>query len=658
MVWVPSLRAQTADCPAAPLLAERDFRADLGIHACAFSDPARRLTLTEAIAQAGALFQPVPGGLVDFGFGASRYWVLVHLQNMSDQPGTWWVTHDIPVAETLNVHLLPHQGDAASARSLLALTDRDSFRARPIQHRHLASEIILQPQQSATLVIDYTSAQATEMPLFIESVPRFVRRTQAETAEITSLIALVLGMGLISTIYLYGLEGSPAFAYGSYVLSGVALLVHMEGLTFQYVWPNSPGVNQIALPVIAPLSVALGIFFVDKFTQTRRHLPRLHLIAVALIAALALLALFAAPLVALVWFKIAVLITVLLGTTLQVVLAVTAWRRGQSGASLLVLGFGLLAASFSLGVVGYLTEGLFEQELAGRAIRFGFLFEAAAFSAAIALRVRAARRERDASLREQLRLSEDRLNLSEALRKAEDDRQRAANAAVRSQQALASTAHDIRQPLASLQMALANDDAMPEHVAKSLEYLENIVRSGLEENSIPLGTGDADPPSRNACERFRADIVLKNIHAMFADEATGQGTALKVVDCSAYLVANPLALMRMIGNLVSNALQHGKPTRIVVGCRRDPAGLRFEVHDDGRGMTDADLVRIHERGQKGAGSDGHGLGLAIVSELERENGLRFDIASKPGRGTLARVTVPVSATVRRSSPSRQVGEYT
>nr|WP_284438351.1 sensor histidine kinase [Thalassococcus arenae] len=623
----------------------------MGDHACAHEDDSRALTLADMLAPEGAArMAPVAGGLVDFGFGASRYWVSVRLRNATDTAGTWWITHDIPAATMLRVHLVPDGGGADAAQTLLALTNRDRFGARPIPHRHLVSEIALQPDETAMLVVEYTTDQATEMPFFAETVAQFFERTQTETVQIAALTALILGMGLISTVYLYGLDGRPALAYGAYMLAGVALLVHLEGYAFQYVWPNAPGFNQAALPIIGTLLVVLGLFFVDRFTLARNHAPRLHMLVLFGMGLLLLLGVLSTVMIQLVWFKNLILLAIGLGTILQAVLAVLALRRGQSGAAFLVLGFGALAAAIIFGVVGYLTEGLFEQEYVGMALRLAFLFEAAAFSVAIALRVRAARRERDLALNEQLRLSEERLSLSEALRRAEDDRQRAANAALRSREALATAAHDIRQPLASMQLALTAGEAPQDRIASCLQYLEEIVRAGLDDNSAPLGTGEADPPSRYAQERFEAGIVLKNIEAMFGAEAARQGVALRVVGCGSHLVADPLALMRIVGNLVSNALRHAEPRRILVGCRRRPQAMSFEVHDDGQGIGQADLERLSLRGEKGTGSDGHGLGLAIVGDLADENGFQFGIASVPGRGTVARIEVPVLGRAWRPAP--------
>ena len=635
----PVLAQAISTCPVAKLGDASDFHIDLGGYACIHADGDRVLTLENiANGDAMSLFRPSQGGLIDFGFDDSRIWVTVHVENTEDHISTWWVTHDIPVADTLNVHLVQAE---IGVTELLALRGSDPFSARPIAHRHLVSAITLPPNGAATLVIDYTSAQATEMPLFVETLPQFLNRVQAETTGIATLTALVFGMGLISTMYLYGLDERPALAYGAYVLAGVALLVHMEGYTFQYVWPNAPGFNEMALAYISLALVALGLFFVDRFTHARGHFPRLHQATVALIFVLCMLAVLAAPMIDMIWFKNTVLLAVCLGMGLQVLLACAAMARGQSGARLLVLGFGALGATITFGAVGYLTEGLFKQELAGSAIRLGFLLEAIAFSFAIALRIRASRRERDYALQEQVRLSEERLNLSEALRQAEDDRRNAAKAAVRSQEALASTAHDLRQPLASLQMALASGPAAQDRVSHSLKYLEEIVRFGLEEHAMPLGTGDANPPSRNATEPFHANLVLDNINAMFGEEAEGKNVAFRVLPCSAQLVSNPLALMRCVGNLVSNALQHAQASRVIVGCRRTPCGsVRFEVHDNGQGMSDHDLTQNLARGRKGVGSDGHGLGLAIVTDIASENGLKVAIRSIPKRGTCACIEVP------------------
>lgn len=631
---VAGASAQAAeDCPVAVLSQDPALRMDLAPYACTFVDAGGELRLQDLVAPDRARdFQQVDGALVDFGFGdgQDRYWVRLRFENQAEAEGVWWLTHDIPVAQGIDVFLLPDRQPATQARALLSLTAADGFAARPIAHRHLVSEIRLAAGQGASVFITYHTNQATEMPLFIETVPGFVKRAQIEAGQILALTALIFGMGLISTVYLYSLDGRRAFAYGGYMLSSVVFLVHMDGFAFQFLWPGLPGFNQVALAILSTLSVALGINFIAQITDARQHARRMYQIAMATMVLLLALVALSVPLISTLLYKNFTLLVVGFATLLQVALALVAVRRKMPGAIFLVIGFGALALSFIFGIFGYFSEGLFAQELVGIALRTGFLVEAIAFSTAIALRIIAARRERDRYLREQLRLSEERLHLSEALRRAEDDRQR-------SQEALATAAHDIRQPLVFLRMALAGKEAEHPGLRDSLNYLDDILRAGLEESAKPLGVGENDPPQAGAQEEFSLDIVLQNVGAMFGAEAAQQNTELRVTPCSAQIYADPLSVMRSVGNLVSNALQHSGARRILVGCRRRGRIISIEVHDDGLGMEPDEARRVLERGAKGAQSAGSGLGLAIVADLADRGGARFDLTSHPGRGTIARL---------------------
>ncbi|WP_424978296.1 sensor histidine kinase [Leisingera sp. S232] len=617
-----------------------DQRLDLAPYACTFVDTGGTLNLDALAAPERAqAFRPVHGALVDFGFGdgLARYWVRLRLENPGTTEGIWWLTHDIPVAQGIDVYLLPDEGDT---RRLLSLTAADPFDARPIAHRHLVSEIALDAGHGANVFITYHTDQATEMPLFIETVPGFLKRAQGEAGQILALTALIFGMGLISTVYLYSLDGQRAFAYGGYMLCSVVFLVHMDGFAFQFLWPGLPGFNQVALAILSALSVALGINFIAQITDARQHARRMHQLAIVTMALLLATIILAVPLISTLIYKNTTLLIVGFATLLQVALALSAVRRKMPGAIFLVIGFGALALSFLFGIFGYFSEGLFAQELVGIALRTGFLAEALAFSTAIALRITAARRERDRYLREQLRLSEERLHLSEALRRAEDDRQRTAAAMQRSHDALETTAHDIRQPLVVLRMALAGKEDQHPGLRDSLNYLDDILRTGLEVSARPLGSGDNDPPQAGAQEHFSLDIILQNLQAMFATEATRQKIALRVVPSGTYIHADPLSVMRSLGNLVSNALQHSGAQHILVGCRRNGQTIAVEVHDDGSGMSRTDRARVLERGVRGQQSAGSGLGLAIVAELAEQNGAVFDLQSHPGRGTIARLSFP------------------
>jgi signal transduction histidine kinase len=83
-----------------------------------------------------------------------------------------------------------------------------------------------------------------------------------------------------------------------------------------------------------------------------------------------------------------------------------------------------------------------------------------------------------------------------------------------------------------------------------------------------------------------------------------------------------------------NALKYAGPCRINVRLSRDDDNICLEVRDTGNGfdLTDAGLFDT--------GGDG-GFGLFNIRERLQGVGGRLDIDSEPGRGTAARVWLPV-----------------
>jgi signal transduction histidine kinase len=102
--------------------------------------------------------------------------------------------------------------------------------------------------------------------------------------------------------------------------------------------------------------------------------------------------------------------------------------------------------------------------------------------------------------------------------------------------------------------------------------------------------------------------------------------------CSGQLHGDPRQIMQILSNLVSNAVQYAGTRRIIVGARRIPGGLRFDVHDQGPGLSAEDLARAPGARLLAHSDDpgGHGLSLGIVDELAREN--RFTLAHRPREG--------------------------
>jgi signal transduction histidine kinase len=244
------------------------------------------------------------------------------------------------------------------------------------------------------------------------------------------------------------------------------------------------------------------------------------------------------------------------------------------------------------------------------------VFEALMMATAIIDRYQPLRRACTRSLRDANRALGEQIALQTRLTELDGRHQTAFR---RGNRRLAEAAHDLRQPIHAVRMTIEATDGAADRrdaIERSFAYLEGLVAEQLE--TAPKAPAPA-----------RADAVLSNLREMFGADADARGMDLPVMPCSAPLHGDPLQIMQILSNLVSNAVQYTRTRRIIVGARRIPGGLRFDVHDQGPGLSAEDLARAPGARLLAHSDDpgGHGLSLGMVDELTRKN--RLTLAHRP-----------------------------
>ena len=129
--------------------------------------------------------------------------------------------------------------------------------------------------------------------------------------------------------------------------------------------------------------------------------------------------------------------------------------------------------------------------------------------------------------------------------------------------------------------------------------------------------------------------------------ARGIARSIDVSSEPEVFVSGDAALVeRVIDNLVGNAAKYsseGSPVHIRV--RRDGGAALLEVMDRGPGVAVAERGRIFgtfERGTAAAGTEGFGLGLALVSEAVHWHGGSVEVRDRDGGGSTFRVRFPAA----------------
>ncbi len=114
---------------------------------------------------------------------------------------------------------------------------------------------------------------------------------------------------------------------------------------------------------------------------------------------------------------------------------------------------------------------------------------------------------------------------------------------------------------------------------------------------------------------------------------------------------DPIALKRLVANLVDNALKFGSQARGRVFTENGMAIV--EVEDNGPGVPEDQVERAFEpfhrlESSRSRDTGGIGLGLAVVRAIARSHGGDVFLQNRTGGGLRARVMLPLGIASGRS----------
>lgn len=243
---------------------------------------------------------------------------------------------------------------------------------------------------------------------------------------------------------------------------------------------------------------------------------------------------------------------------------------------------------------------------------------------------------------------------NEALVVAKDEAERANLSKTRF---LAAASHDLLQPLNAARLSIsvlsesqATDDArsLAGQIDQSLQTIEDLIKTLLDISKLDAGV--VKPEVR----AFPLDDVLSMLEASFAPQATAKGLKLKVRPCGLLVRSDPMLLLRVLQNLVSNAVRYTDSGGVVVGVRKRGTQCFIDVVDTGSGISENERDTIFEEFYRGAAAAGGthtglGLGLAIVQRTVQALGHSLVVKSEIGKGSTFRLDMPHVGAVARGA---------
>jgi signal transduction histidine kinase len=232
------------------------------------------------------------------------------------------------------------------------------------------------------------------------------------------------------------------------------------------------------------------------------------------------------------------------------------------------------------------------------------------------------------------------------------------SSSVRQQRFVADASHELRTPLAlmalELELAVRHDrepDELRASIASAREEVQRLTT--LAEDLLLLSTTGEETL---ATEPVEVAALVERVAVRFTEAAKASGRTVQVDagDGAPVVSGDATRLERAIGNLLGNAVQHGRGD-IAVTVLTGDHDVTVQVHDSSGRLDPGVDGRAFDRFTRGGATGRSGLGLPIVGTVAQAHGGSAGIGADARGGVTAWIRLPCASSPHRTEPATPLG---
>lgn len=681
----PGIPAFAAAPPVAIVAAELG-EYPLGPHIDLLEDPNNELTIEDiGDPQLDPLFTRATSDSPTFGFTTSTIWSRFTLVNNTGNPINYYLEIQYPLLD----HLDFYEPDGHGNFTVVKAGDRRPFRERAITYRNIIFPIHLDKGQQQTYYLRCQTTSSLNLPITLHSPSCLAERISMEQTLLGLYYGILLVMMIYNLFIYISIRDITYLHYVLFVLTYMLFQLSLNGMAFQYFWPNSIWWANNCTPLFIFLAYIFGTQFTRHILDTPKNAPRMDRLLVGCVY----FSLFGSVFTLFADYQLSIKLATM--TSLTVILLMI------SGLICMIKGYRPARYYFVAWSVSLLGMTVYALKtfavlpytfITHWGIQIGSAWEVILLSLGLADRFYLINKEKEEL---QLQYAQDietahsklafsygelekfkneledlvdertaDLNrLNEMLAHEVMDRKRAeekaASASLAKSQFLASMSHEIRTPMNAI-LGMANMASRAADTPKLKQYMKIIRESG---NALLTLINDILDFSKIEAGRLDLEHINFDLHEtmeslvdMFAKPIAEKKLELILVvapEVPCALVGDPMRLKQILINLVNNAIKFTDRGEISIRVTLaeqtgEMATLDFSVTDTGTGINHEQIKNLFQEYRQAEASTcrlygGTGLGLAISRQLVNLMDGVITAKSEQGCGSTFRFTIGVQA---------------
>ena len=584
----------------------------------------------------------------NFGYSNSIYWVHFKIQNQSNL-NRFYLEDSYPMIDYLEVWIQ----DKNKIWKNKITGDTSIFNSRDLDYRNYIFILDnIESKNASDIYVKVKSAGSIQIPMTIWTPEQFTKKSVREYLLKGAYYGLMLIMIIYNFLLFLSFRERNYILYILYILTYMITQLVMDGIAFQFLWPESPVWTNKAFLIFASSVFFFGLLFAKNFLLMKTFNKVIDKVFSFLSIVSLLIFLFSwfveyeimVKIVALfVFFFISI---ILVGSIISILKGykpakyfLVAWISFLIGGFLYSMtNLGLLVSNFAT------TNG----------IQIGSCMEIILLSLALAQKISFLRQEEEKT---QQKLIDSQKETVKAQQQVVESLQKADKL---KDEFLANTSHELRTPLNGI-IGLAEsliDGAtgrLPQSTNENLSMivmsgkrLENLVNdildfSKLKNRELLLQTKPVDIKSIAQVVMAISEPLLKGKHLILKNEIPDQLPAV---------IGDENRIQQILHNFIGNAIKFSERGEIILSANVIEVSpnlpqLTITVSDPGIGIPQEKFIDIFKSFEQVDASTareygGTGLGLGITKQLVELHGGKIWVESEIGKGSRFTFTLPIT----------------
>ena len=225
-------------------------------------------------------FKPLPHGNATFGFNKGTYWFHTYLFNQDSTEQRWLLVLQYPLLDYVDVYVRYPDNHIEHLTS----GDMQPFSARAIRYRQPNFWIDLPQKTQVEILVSTSSKSSIQAPLAVYTPSAFAEMERDAQFGIGVYNGILFALFCYNFILWLILRDQNHFWYMMHI-SGFGLVMFcLNGLAFEYLWPNSPWLANHTIPISMCFSQLAMHQFARLFLNMKEMSPLANKIAIGFIA--------------------------------------------------------------------------------------------------------------------------------------------------------------------------------------------------------------------------------------------------------------------------------------------------------------------------------------------------------------------------------------